>query len=367
MPDLFDYITWRGDISFEAAEFNAVDSLVMARLSYIPFGGAVPESMEEAVPLQDAARAILASDKPLRDKDAELLSRLTCEKRYSGLLLRGWRERREESAQEQFAAVTIDSGGTRFLSFRGTDDSFVGWKEDFNMTFMLPVPSQLAALNYLCEAEAGAEKLMLGGHSKGGNLAVYASAYADERVKSKIAAIYNLDGPGFDERMLGYPGYAAVCDKIQTYVPQSSIIGMLFEHEEKYTIVHSTQSGVTQHDVYSWEVTRGGFVCLEHVTNGSMFLDRTLKAWVSGMSYDQRERFFDALYSILEATNARTVRELTVHKYETAKAMLSTYRSLDEDMRRNIGSTLTLLFSCARKNAMMIVPKRKGEKHERQV
>lgn len=123
----------------------------------------------------------------------------------------------------------------------------------------------------------------LGGHSKGGNLAVYAAAFCPAALQERIAAVYNNDGPGFDADVIALPGYQRICARVQTFVPQSSIVGMLLEHEEAYTIIHSTGDGFGQHNLYTWEVLRDRFVTLETVTNGSRFLDRTLKQWLAGL------------------------------------------------------------------------------------
>jgi hypothetical protein len=191
----------------------------------------------------------------------------------------------------------------------------VGWKEDFNMSFIWPVPAQKDAVRYLERiAESCPHALRLGGHSKGGNLAVYASVYAREDLAPRILQIYNNDGPGFHRELLRSERYLALEDRIRTLVPQSSVVGMLLEHAESYTVVKSTQTGLFQHDGFSWEVLGASFIKLERVTNGSRLVDGTLHAWMRTLTQEERQEFVDTVFSILTYGNANTLTELSQNR-----------------------------------------------------
>lgn len=282
MPNLFDYFEWRGDLSLQNDGFNDVDALILSRLSYFPFDGIVSEDINSKITISSASKQFFASDinndKVLWDSDTDLLKACAQSARFKNMKLSGYVNTVEKEKQMQFSAVIIEmNSGCYFISFRGTDNTIIGWQEDFNMYYMFPLPSQRTAVEYLENAAKALNgQFYLGGHSKGGNLAVYASLFCSEKTRNRILEIYNHDGPGFDSKVIEQSGFKSVRSKIHTFVPQSSIFGMMFEHAEDYTIVKSSQKGFLQHDIYSWEVKRNSLVSLTTMTNTSTFFDHTL-------------------------------------------------------------------------------------------
>lgn len=362
MANLFDYLDWRGDLPFSAAPLNPVDGILLARLSYLPFELFSRPLGREAAPLWEVAAELSAradfSSRVLRRSDARLLTAMGQSVRFREMTVFHYEQQFDPETQTQFSAVSIGLGdGRTYLSFRGTDNTLVGWKEDFNMAFTCPVPAQRSALAYL-EAVAGevSGPLLLGGHSKGGNLAVYAAAFCPPALEERILAAYNFDGPGFDESVLQTEGYRRVCHKVSTFVPQSSIVGMLLGHEEKYTIVHSTQTnGILQHSVYTWEVLRDRFSQLETVTSSSRFIDFTLKEWISRMDSHQREAFIDTMYAILTQNNAKTLGELSESPFSTARLVLTSVRHLDEPTRKAVTGAMVALIRSTKSGLLQIL------------
>ena len=164
------------------------------------------------------------------------------------------------------------------------------------MTFKSHIPSQIDALKYLEEiAKEYPNNLRIGGHSKGGNLAVYASIFASEDIRNRIINIYNNDGPGFNDDIIETKEYKEMIKKVSTYIPQDSIFGRLLTHKEKYTVVKSTQRGVMQHDLYSWQLLGNEFVYLKEVTNGSKFIDKTITNWLKNLDLQTREQVIDLM------------------------------------------------------------------------
>ena len=218
------------------------------------------------------------------------------------------------------------------------------------MGFVCPVPSQVLAKGYLSRIAARQAKdtFRVGGHSKGGNLAVYAAAFCEEDVKKRICTVYNYDGPGFDKAVLEQEGYREICMRTRTFVPQSSVVGMLLGHEEAYTIVHSTQVGLLQHDLYSWEVKRDKFVYLDTVTDGSKLVSFTLKDWLMQTDAATRERVVDAIYTVFAETHVHTVKELSENWYAAAKSMIKTFGTLDEPTKALVNEAMATLMKSAR-------------------
>ncbi len=384
MANILDYLIWRGDIPFSSKPFNEVDAVILARISYMRLDRFMYFAGLEPVPLHSAVKKLLepavsGAVKPLSENNTKMLNAILDSERYSGVEMLYYMSHFDAKSEAQFAAVTFRIGkSSYYVAFRGTDNTLVGWKEDLNMSFACPVPAQGEAVRYLDSLGRklgvlpalakdsgklpavwdGNARFIVGGHSKGGNLAVYSSAFCDEALQKKIDLVYNFDGPGFNPSVLGSGGYKRICERIRTFVPQSSIVGMLLEHEEKYTIVRSTNNNIWQHDTYSWEVERSGFREIESVTNGSRFLDYTFKAWMTSLDPARRERFVDAVYRVLLDTNATTLKELTQNKFDTLRKVFSSIRKLPEQTRRDLTHTVRLFAKSAKVGYLRMLQER---------
>jgi hypothetical protein len=368
MANIFDYIAWRGDLSFRKSPFNPVDNIILTHAAYFPFDGIVPGPEEKGcITVAEAAKqaaAILERDsKAFGDRlifkdDPALLAALGASERYGGLKLAGFVNQIDLNAEKQFSALTILScDKAALVSYRGTDNTIIGWKEDFNMSFSTPIPAQLEAVAYLERTAARFRSpLRVGGHSKGGNLAIYASAFCNARIRRRIKAVYSNDAPGFSRAVIASPGYRAISGRIQSFVPQSSVVGMLFEHEEDYTVVKSVQTGLMQHDVYSWQVTRDDVERLDRVTQGSRFLDRALKEWIGSLSREELRQFSDTLYSILLSTHADSLPKLSSRWLKNAGLMIQSFKDIDEPTRKLIRKALAALFRAATNNIATLLP-----------
>jgi len=222
------------------------------------------------------------------------------------------------------------------------------------MSFKDLVPSQVDAVNYLNNiATKYKQNIRVAGHSKGGNLAVYASAFCNKEVNDRIISIYNNDGPGFQKTVIDTNEYKNTIGRLHTYIPQTSIIGRLLNHKEATTIIKSTQTGIMQHDLYSWQLLGAHFI-EDTLTNSSEFIDQTITNWLNEVSPEQREKFIDTLFEILNATEAKTLAQLSSKKFETAKIILSTYKNIDEESKEIISKTLLVFFHIAKNNIKLI-------------
>ncbi len=366
---IFDYLEWRGDIAFSAAPFNEVDNLIISVLAYLPFDGLVPAQPTKKSPtLSDVARNFAELDPAslaVRDgRDVELLARAAESRRFGATRISGYVNSIDVSEQKQFSAVcAITDDGTPFVAFRGTDLTLVGWKEDLNMGFMSAVPSQLEAVAYLENAARRlGGKFRVGGHSKGGNLAAYAAAFCAKTAQKRISAVFSNDGPGFSPETIESEGFRAIQDRTRSLIPQSSVIGLLLEHSERYSIVHSEQSGLLQHDPYSWTVVRDRFVPERELTRDSVFVDRTLKDWIRAMDTERRKTLIDALYEIIGATEAETVLDLSTDWLKTAKATVKSLSGLDAETKKILRETLGILFEASKKNLDVLRREKKAAK-----
>ncbi len=358
MGTIYDYLNWRGDLSFREAPLNEVDAMIFSILSYLDFRGIVPEGHHGGVPIKAAANTYFArhtdSEKQmigiLLPKDiVKLMRALKDTRRFRSVEMRAFVNRIDAELETQFAAVTFLPGDdTVVVTYRGTDDSLAGWKENLNMSFLPVVPAQVSAVEYLHAAAAASpkERLYLSGHSKGGNLSVYATVHADLDVRRRICRAYCFDGPGFQTNMLEDPVYLKMRPVIHSLVPQASVVGMLLEHDERYTVVKSRQSGLFQHNSLLWEVMGNSFVHLDQLSAESRRTDRTMNQLLREMTHEQREEFCTAVYQMFSVEGVETLSDLMAAK----KNWVSHSKNLDPKVHQTVQRMLSSLVTLNTKN-----------------
>lgn len=297
MSYLPDYITWRGDLPFAADPANDLDTLVMAALSYIdlPAETQVFAQCANSVPPDDP-------DDHFRGECRRLLQQIAKSSRFGALTVRDAVSVLNDEIQ--FAAMTVDlPDETHIIAFRGTDGSLTGWREDFAMSFESPVPAQAAAQKYLehhLMQDAG--DVIVTGHSKGGNLAVYAAAHTKADLQGRIRRVVSFDGAGVDDETAASDGYAAVASRIIAYVPQFAVVGLLMAAHPVHRVVMSDNNGIMQHDPFSWEVRGKDFCYAEDLDKGSVLVNQTVHQWLAQCTREQRRKFVDAIFDLLAST-----------------------------------------------------------------
>lgn len=334
--NLLDYIAWRGDLSFEERKLNEIDSLILSILAYENYDGILSE--KENKTLEETADCFfekydeetLKNRVLLTNRSYELLKEAAKTKRFGELVMSNYINEVDEQKEVQFAAVTFCHKEWKYVAFRGTDDTIVGWKEDFAMTYRDEVPSQHRAVEYIHRLDSDTsflnkllkrDILYIGGHSKGGNLAMYAAATAAEEIQKKMKRVDNFDGPGFHEEMWQQPSFQRVLPLIHTYIPNGSFFGRLFAHLEKVSIIKSDQSGLLQHDAFSWHVTAHHFVYQEDMTLGSEKAAAKLNSMLDEYTPQQREELVASLFNVFEKLNIHTLSDLT--KLDLSKGILA--------------------------------------------
>lgn len=347
MSNILDYITWRGDLPFSAAPFNEVDGLVLAQLSMFRWeNGLAPGGSAKICALFEPMNHQPVSVGFTAENDMKLLHLIAHCRRFGEIALRDYEQDFREDMEMQFAAVTLMlDDGTAYVSFRGTDSTLVGWKEDCNMAFSTPVPAQEAARLYLnAAAERFGGALRVGGHSKGGNLAMYAAATAEDAARERILGVYNNDGPGLSDKMNARALYQCITGRLHSYVPQGSIVGMLLAHPDAYTVVRSNSVSILQHDPYSWQVEGPAFVRMPGLNRDSARFDAAFRRWLSGVDEDDREVLIDTLFNVLEATKSPSFgREFWQGLARNPGAVLAAIQDVEPERRRRVTRMLTEL------------------------
>ena len=340
MSNINTYLSWRGSQKLSVLNpFNDVDAIILARFSYLPFYRIALAEKETVGSLCEKLSARLKISDYAWPDDFELVNNLKNARRFKNLRVTDYVRKNSKSLERQFSAVTIHlSSYEMYLSFLGTDDTLVGWKEDFNLAFLDVIPAQLEGEKYL---EAVHKKyprklLRLGGHSKGGNLAMYSAITAPDRLQRKMLRIYNFDGPGLRKGTAALDlGPEKVIRKIRSFIPQGSVVGRLFEHREKVRIVKSTAKYLYQHDVYSWEID-GKKIVPSSTTKVSDLVDKTITTWLESASKEEREIFINSLFQVFASANVNNPLELKAKWLKAAPTLVKSYHNLPKDERKII-------------------------------
>ena len=313
MSNIIDYLGWRGDLRFSQSALCEIDMLIFAQLVHAPLerlgGGGIGQTLSEMQPIVYPAPP---------DKDANELEQMRYKlwlaasgtERFSGVTLKRFESHFEPEREKQFAAAMFSISGVGVVAFRGTDATLIGWKEDFNMAFVSPVPSQTEAVAFLNESAKEQHTLYVTGHSKGGNLALYSSSMCEPSVRALIKRVYSFDGPGLDDSTRNSAGYADVNDRIEAFIPESSIIGLLMGYHDDYFIIDSDGVSISQHNPYLWHVCGARFVLVEDTTHSSRFTDATLHTFLSECSTDERRTLVDTIFNVLSVSQAVRLRDL---------------------------------------------------------
>ena len=352
---IVEYIKNYGDYTFAEKPLNHVDSLALCQFCYLKFDGLVPLVTENkrSVTVRQLASDKdfdgLFADERFEKQNRALFGAMLHSKRFSGMKMNCYINIVEEEWETQFSAITFLLGdGTMYIAYRGTDETIVGWKEDFNMAFQSPVPGQAYAVKYLNMVMGRLpNRFYLGGHSKGGNLAVYAAMNCPEAEQERIIRIYSMDGPGFRPEVLEKYKYEAVEERIVKILPHSSLVGMLFETTDHYKVVESRTFGLLQHDPFTWLIEGDDFKYVKGLYGSRRFADDTLNEWVRSLDDKQRRIFVDTLYQVVSASKAENLIELTADWKKSMTGIVTAMKEVDGETQKAIKRIIGELFEIA--------------------
>lgn len=363
--ELMDYLKWRNDVSLRAAPFNEIDNVLLSYLAYADFGELLHEPKRH-VSIETCFKrfcekhdlAEVRESKHFIERAPLLLEEMVRGARFRGTKVVHFREVFDKEKVQQFAAlVFLLPDGTKYVSFRGTDLSITGWKEDFLMSFTAETEGAKEAVSYLNEVAAAVDgELILGGHSKGGNFAMFAAAFCDDAVKERILKVYNNDGPGFREEIVRSAAYRELLPKITNIVPQTSIIGRLLSNEAAHTVVKSTAAGIFQHDVTTWEVTKDKFVRAEPDAF-SDFVEKSLGTWLETMDDEARKSLVETVFSMIEMTEAETFAEFGENLFKNTGLIIKGLGRLPKEKRSELTAALGGLAEAGRATVLDKIPK----------
>ena len=343
MANINDYLLWRGDLKISKEfEFNEIDSMILARFSYLIFNK-IHMNEKETVESIASKMKDFDNDEFRYNGDKELITYLEKSNRFKDMVITDYIEKNNKNVEKQFGAISIHiSNNEMYISYLGTDSTIYGWKEDFNMSFMENVPCQISGKDYLekVASKYPLKKIRIGGHSKGGNVAIYSAIASSEEVKKRIIKVYNYDGPGFSKSIIEKYGKNSLISKIETYLPQDSIIGRILYHKEKMSVVLSMQKGILQHDIFSWQVLKDDMIRLDKNTDNSENIDKTITEWFEATTNEQRKAFVDGIFDLFYSTEANTFGEMSKHLSTNLPIVMKKYREYSKEEKETMSDML---------------------------
>ena len=357
MKNMLDYIKEFGHVSFEERAFSEIDALVLTELEYLPLEKVVPsdENGENFVTVKEIAEYMQEHKQELFDENPMMITQERHEvsqviadaPRFQSLKFFGVVSVWDKDTTKQFAAVTVEvEPSVRLVVFRGTDETLIGWKEDFLMTYSPLVAAQTDAKEYLAkQASLWGGDLMISGHSKGGNLAIYAAATQEEDVQLRIVDIFCFDSPGLYRSVLETKGYQNIVPLAMRYIPQDSLVGLMLESEVPYVIVKSNATGAMQHSAMTWEIEDGQFIKMEKLTKNSQLNDQTFKKWTESVSDEELELFWNVFFELLFSVGIDTVNDLYGQFMHYVQEFLKAAGDMDEEKRELLTRIALLLVS----------------------
>lgn len=358
MNSIIDYVN-QFQHTFIEREFNDVDSLVLCQLSYLKMQHLIPglEDGQDFVPfksvLRKENREQVFADERYREDNLKLAAAVQKSRRYAEMKVNFFIDILDKEMEVQFSALTYllgeDAEGKPiyYIAYRGTDENLVGWKEDFTLAFSEPVAGQLYAAKYMRKASAYlTERFYLGGHSKGGNLAVFAAMSSSTALQERIRLVYSHDGPGFKPQVTERYEYERIAEKVRKILPVSSMVGMLMERGCDYNVVESSSYGLMQHNPYTWvvDMEAGSFVPMEELKNSVRLMDSAVTDWILGLDDEQINRFSDVLFRILAASESDNLIDFAADWKKSISGILQELKEVDDASKEEMEDILKELF-----------------------
>lgn len=364
MANMFDYLKWRGDLSFTQSSFNKIDALIFAQLSYTNLEGLVSSDFSKQISLKELSKNYLESDDfeskrntiyYKRKRTTDLLTAAGNCHRFEKVQICGLKQIIDEEKNEQFSAMVFLVDGTPFIAFTGTDDTVVGWKEDFLLSCSPNIPSHKDALDYFnAVINHFNVPVMMAGHSKGGNIAVNTAVNCNPESQKMIKAVFNFDGPGFSEAFFNSKAFKNVESRINSVYPVESIVGMIFYHQKNFEITKSGSKSLGQHRAHMWEVCGTDFVHETEFTQQSKIFHESLNTWVEQVKPKDMAILESNLFQIIDASGAKTITELSHIKIKSLQNMVSAFSKVKKTQKDHLLKYIKIVSEVAQDSSPFI-------------
>ena len=344
MANIMDYLKWRGDIPFTLMPLNEVDNLILATLSYVNLDEIVPGPGEGEIPIAEAVKTYeerypYGNGMSFTDNAPRLMKACALTERFGQVRFANFRNRFDVNTEVQFCVMEILlPDGKSYIAFRGTDDTIIGWKEDFYLSIGI-VPAQLEAAAYVEQVLASKDpdsRIYIGGHSKGGNLAEYAASSIREQYQDRVLQVFNNDGPGFDLSFINRETYQRIVSRTRLFVPSFGIVGELLHHGSSRKVVQSLAKTIMAHDPFTWQVMGTRFESSPALYRSAQVFNKSLSGWIDGLDSERKKAFINDFFAVLEAPGLRNISELASGGIPVYSMMAVRLSRLDPESRKII-------------------------------
>lgn len=342
--NMLDYVAWRGDLPMTEVPFSLVDDLILSTLAYLDLNGIL--GISESVSFLSLTEIAKAYDELGKKQDdivndpGPLIRAIAGTERFGSIKLGLYKEKVDPKQTLQFGAMAFFlQDGTIYIGFRGTDNTIVGWKEDFAMSYMNETKGQAESVKYVdMIGKTYDNPIRVGGHSKGGNFAIYGSSFASENIQKRIMSVVSHDGPGFSDKTIKRAGYKRILERTVLVMPESSIIGILMNNDADRIVVKSDALGIYQHNPYTWIIRGGNFDVVEAQNSSSAFWEETIGQWINGFTPKERELVLSGFFHALDATGAEKFSDISGAKgYNN---VVKEFNSLENEVKAGIRDSL---------------------------
>ena len=358
MSHIVSYIRRQKENTFQDVPFNEVDALVLSQFVYLKWDSVIPTMSEkrESVCLCDVVETLdyehVFSDERYRKDNIQLLEAMVESKRFRKMKMNYFSDITSILAETQFSVMTVFlEEGPTVIIYRGTDETLVGWKEDFNMCFKEPVTGQSLSALYLQQVSQLIDgKFIVTGHSKGGNFAVYASMNVESNVQNRIDKVYSFDSPGFRPEILESVDFNIMKDRIIKYLPHSSIFGVLLQSKENFQVVECFSIGILQHNPYNWQIVGNEFKKVDKLDRSSVFLNETYNEWLFSLTDEELHAYSEIWYRIMREANITTLLEFTKEPGKTLSSLIDAIRETDDQTKEMAKELARGLIEVAKEN-----------------
>ncbi len=358
MSNILDYLDWRGDVNFSVDSFNEVDNVILSQIAYARLDGLIDEG--EKLSADKASKRLFrkfSREKIIEDHSIHkcaplLLEKIGSTERYKGLMISDYFNVIDPGGEAQISALTITLPSFCYVAFRGTDETLAGWKEDFELSYSFQTKGQKAAVLYLNNMVPRLKSpIYVGGHSKGGNFALYAASFCKPQVQKRLHTVFCNDSPGFRQEIIECIGYKNVVNRVKSIIPENAFFSTLFHSDYDSKVVMSSAKGFPQHDATTWQVLRNHFIEVPDRSEQSYRMDETLNNWIAQLSDQDLKFFTDVTFELLESTGATTLTDLSDAGLTAVIDVLKSARHLPKEKRKEFNGMLKLLFTEHKKAA----------------
>lgn len=337
---IFDYVK-KYNYTFEEAPFNEVDNVIFSTLAYVDFNGILKNKMT----IKDLANDYFLMHPKIKKGEIiavkvgiKLLKEVMNSKRFKNIYAYNYHYESDEKSQ--YGAITFDLGDTLYIAYEGTDALISGWEEDFAMVYKFPVSAHKKATKYLNKYLFTNKKLIIGGHSKGGNLALVSSMMTNFIIRSKIINIYSNDGQGLRLKEINSRRYKKISNKYIHLIPHNSIVGLLLRHENDY-IIKSNAMTLFSHATSTWKIDKNKFIKSE-LNNSSKTFDKAMIKWLTQYDDMKRREIVKNIFDVMRVNNITSLVQIKSNPKEIIKIMKSS-NIITDSTREMLNDLITII------------------------